>query len=84
MSFLLGAKKKHTKKTPTTTTNEIQKVLNKGNTGYESKGEKWNGDLKEEVPWDTYEYEATPEPKLRWFQPRILYRIIPTYKYLFM
>ena len=60
--------------------NEIQKVLNKSMTSGETKSEKWNRDLKEEVTLEN----IIPEPELRWFQLRILYRIIPANKYLFM
>ena len=77
-SFSLGAKK---------ATNEIEKVLNKDKTGVETKSEKLNRDLKEEVSWENiyaHVYKTTSEPKLRWFQPRMLYRIIPTNTYLFM
>ena len=62
-------------------------MLNKGKTGVEAKSEKWNRDLKKEVSWENiyaHVYRTISEPKLRWFQLRILYRIVPTNKYLFM
>ena len=41
----------------------------------------------EEVSWENIYapvHKTTPDPKLRWFQLRLLYRIIPTNKYLLM
>ena len=78
-SFLLSVKKG---------TNEIFLKLNKGRAKIgETKSEKWNRDLREEVTEENsyaYVYKTTPDPKIRRFQLRIFDRIIPTNKYLFM
>lgn len=51
-----------------------------------TKVQKWERDLNYEIDWnDTFSqvYKTTADPKLRWFQLKVLYRLLPTEKFLF-